>query len=211
MQFKDGANVYSTDGKKVGRIDRVVMDPSTKKVTHVVVRQGTFFTEDKVVPVDLINDAIEDGVQLRAAAAELDDLPYFEETHYLPIDRGTEDSTDEARSIYWYPPVGVVPVGDYPYYAGEPYRIETERNIPEGMIALKEGASVISADDQKVGNLERVFTNDKMTQATHLLVKDGWLFQTEKVIPVSWIDNVDEDEIHLTVDAPVLERVPPFH
>lgn len=211
MQFEKGANVYTADDQKVGSIDRVVMDPRTKEVTHMVVRQGLLFREDKVVPINLISHAVGDGLKLRTAA-DLDNLPYFEEAHYLPLGSNDADTADEANYTYWYPPVGVVPVGDYPYYATpvEPYKVEIERNIPEGMVALKEGASVISADDQKVGHVERIFTNDERKQATHLLIKDGWLFQTQKVVPVSWIDTVAEDEIRLAVDAPTLERVPPF-
>jgi uncharacterized protein YrrD len=212
MQFEKGANVYTADDQKVGSIDRVVMDPRTKEVTHVVVRQGLLFREDKVVPVNWIDSAVGDGLKL-GAAADLDNLPLFEEAHYIPLESDELDAVDdEANYTYWYPPVGVVPMGDYPYYAYpmEPYKVEVERNIPAGMVALKEGASVISADDQKVGTVERVFINDERRQATHLLIKDGWLFQTQKVVPVSWIDTVAEDEIHLAVDAPTLERVPPF-
>lgn len=47
MQFKDGANVYTADGHTVGSIDRVVIDPRTNEVTHVVVRRRLFFTEDQ--------------------------------------------------------------------------------------------------------------------------------------------------------------------
>lgn len=51
MQFKQGTHVYTIDGKDVGAIDRVVLDPKTDEVTHVVVRRGWLFSEDKVVPI----------------------------------------------------------------------------------------------------------------------------------------------------------------
>ena len=40
MPFSHGASVFSTQGKEVGRIDRVMIDPKTKKVTHIVIRKG---------------------------------------------------------------------------------------------------------------------------------------------------------------------------
>lgn len=77
MQFKQGTHVYTTDGKDVGAIDRVVLDPRTDEVTHVVVRRGWLFTEDKVVPIDLIDQAVAEQVQLRSDVRDLDQLPEF--------------------------------------------------------------------------------------------------------------------------------------
>src|SRR5664279_5043838 len=143
MQFKDGTGVYSFEGQHVGHVGRVVLNPETKEVTDIVVRKGLLFTEDKIVPLSLIATATEDRVSLRENAGELDKLPPFEETHYIPVDAA------EARSktypagmdiaLYWYPPVGGA--AGYPgglgYAYPPPYRIETKKNIPKGTIALK--------------------------------------------------------------------------
>ncbi len=40
MQFKRGAEGFTADGRKVGGIDRVVIDPRTREVSHVVIRKG---------------------------------------------------------------------------------------------------------------------------------------------------------------------------
>ena len=85
MQFKDGTSVYTFDGQDVGRVDRVVLNPKTKEVTHLVVRKGLLFAEDKIIPLHLIATATEDRVSLREGAGELDDLPPFEEIHYIPL------------------------------------------------------------------------------------------------------------------------------
>jgi uncharacterized protein YrrD len=214
MQFKDGATVYTADGQHVGSIDRVVIDPRTDEVPHVVVRQGVLFTEDKVVPINLIDTATADEVRLRTHVDNLDDLPHFEETDYLPLDETDHaaDAAGYARPYYWYPPVGLA-FGYYPgYYAYpvQPYAVETERNIPKGTVWLKEGANVISADGETVGRVARVFIDDKTQQATHLLVKEGWLFKEKKIVPMAWIQSMTEDEIHLAVTARRLEHVPAY-
>jgi uncharacterized protein YrrD len=214
MQFKDGATVYTANGQNVGSIDRVVIDPGTDEVTHVVVRQGMLFTEDKVVPTEIIDTATAEEVRLRADVDNLEELPHFEETHYLSLDE-TDRTTypaGYARPAYWYPPVGLG-LGYYPsYYAypARPYVVETERNIPEGAVGLKEGAKVVSADGETVGNVARVFTDDEMQQATHLLITEGWIFKEKKVVPIGWVKSMAEDEIRLTVNARRLERVPVY-
>lgn len=220
MQFRKDAPVYTADGQDVGRIDRVVLDPRTDEITHIVVRKGWLFTEDKVVPVSLIDSATEERVQLRADADKLDDLPEFEETRYIVTDErkldaaGELDTTPYAAPLYWYPPTGAAWAGYYyggPYtYPALPYVRETELNIPEGTVGLKEGAEVISADDERVGTVEQVLTNSELNRATHLLISEGWLFPEKRTIPVDWIREVEEDRIYLAVSARELERVPAY-
>ena len=65
MQLREGTSVFTWDDKDVGHIARVVMNPVSKEVTHVVIRQGFLFTEDKVLPIDYIATASEDRVVLR--------------------------------------------------------------------------------------------------------------------------------------------------
>ncbi|MEZ4864895.1 MAG: PRC-barrel domain-containing protein [Caldilineaceae bacterium] len=215
MQFKEGTHVYTADGKDVGAIERVVLDPQTDEISHIVVREGWLFTEDKVVPTRLIDRAVADRVQLRADVQNLDELPQFEEVYYVPPGEAADDAypADYAPSLYWYPPVGAAWSGYYTGYYGyplAPYVSHTERNIPEGTVGLREGARVVSADGKHVGHVERVFTNNELNRATHLLITEGWLFQAKRAIPVEWIRTVDEDEIELAVDAHTLEQVPEY-
>ncbi|HXF62093.1 MAG TPA: PRC-barrel domain-containing protein [Caldilineaceae bacterium] len=220
MQFRDGARVYTADGREVGSVDRVVIDPRTDKITHIVVRKGWLFTEDKVIPTDLVETAVEDQVQLRGDIEDLDELPNFEETYYIPPEEMPEGSARDAGyaagyapALYWYPPVGAAWPGYYTGYYGyplTPYVTHTERNVPEGTVALKEGAEVISADGERVGTVEEVLTNRDLNRATHLVISEGWLFKEKRVIPVDWIRDMSEDNIHLAVKASVLARVPAY-
>lgn len=220
MQFRDGAPVYTAGGQEAGRVDRVVIDPRTDEITHIVMRRGWLFTEDKVVPISLIDTATEERVQLRADAENLDDLPEFEETRYIITDERQLDIAEEldttayAAPLYWYPPSGATWAGYYyggPYtYPSPPYVKETEVNIPEGTVGLKEGADVISADGEHVGTVEEVLTNTELNRATHLLISEGWLFPEKRTIPVDWISEVEEEDIRLAVSAHELERVPAY-
>lgn len=212
MQFKQGTEVFTAKGEEVGHIDRVVMDPQTKEVSHIVVRKGFFFTEDKVVPIDLIAAATEDRVVLREDAGDLQALPPFEETHYIPANEAELRASypaGYAPPLYWYPPYGAAMWNPYTYpgYAELPYRTETERNIPEGTVALKEGAKVISADGEQVGKVEQVLTDAMADRATHLLISNGLLLKEKKLIPTLWISEVGEDEVHLTVGLRFLDQL----
>ena len=41
MQFKENTHVYTAGGQDVGKIKRVVVDPNTKDLTHLVVQKGS--------------------------------------------------------------------------------------------------------------------------------------------------------------------------
>jgi len=210
MQFKQGAPVYASDGRDVGRIDRVVLNPRTKEVTHIVVRKGFLFTEDKIVPLSLIAMATDDKIMLRPDAGDLDKLPPFEETHYVPVDeaeaRAAAYPADMAAPLYWYPPTGGwLGYGEYTYPYPPPYLAETEQNIPAGTVALKEGARVLSADGQHVGSVERVLTDSKVDRATYFVLSQGLFFKERKLIPATWIREIDEDEVRLSVGPVVLD------
>jgi sporulation protein YlmC with PRC-barrel domain len=40
MRFNQGDRVMTVDGKEAGHIERVVIDPRTNEITHLVVRRG---------------------------------------------------------------------------------------------------------------------------------------------------------------------------
>lgn len=156
---------------------------------------------------------------MRGDAGDLEILPDFEETHYIPIaeaDAQASSVTGASPPLYWYPPFG------YNWWAGgggpnryvyspiPPYVSETERNIPDGVVALKEGAKVLSVDGDHVGDVEAVLTDAKTDRATHLLISRGFLLKETKLIPTTWISTVMEDQIHLLVGSVLLQDLPVY-
>lgn len=213
MEFKRGADVHMADGKKVGDVERVVMDPVTKEVTHIVIDKGIMFSEDKVVPLTWIEEAEENRVTLRAGIdqQEFDELPSFETFDLVPFTPADEDYPDTAPTpLYWYPTAGVA-WWDYPglrgFYSRPAYIVEEEENIPEGAVALRAGAKVIAADGEQVGTVERVITAEGGNRATHLVVSEGVLFPEKKLIPTNWINSVQEDRVLLAVGETLLEQL----
>ena len=211
MQLKQGAQVYSAANDRVGEIDRVVIHPRTRVVTHIVVRKGILFKEDKVVPMSLIAAANDDRLLLREDAGDLKDLPPFEEQHYVVADEHELARTGGDRYVpmlYWYPPL--VPPQGTPYAAAPPYVTETERNIPAGTVALHEGAKVIAGDDEDVGRVEQVLTSPDADRATHIVIEEGLLNKQHRLIPIIWIESITEEEVRLAIDSQQIERLKPY-
>jgi uncharacterized protein YrrD len=215
MQFRENADVFSADGEKVGEIDRVILDPEDKEITHVVVQQGFLFTTDKVVPAHLIEEATEEQVTLSVEVGELEELPDFEESHFVPVNeaefaRPTE--SNYAPPLFWYPPPGAGwgTAGSATIGTGAPavppfMTAEEGTPAPAGMTVLNEGATVVSMDGENVGSVEAILTDPEENRATHLVIGRGVLLTEEKCIPTSWISTVMQDEVRLTVGSETLK------
>jgi uncharacterized protein YrrD len=206
MQFRNGVDVYTSDKHEVGKVDRVVIDPVTKQTTHLIVRKGVFFAEDKVVPVTLVDEAKEDYITLHADEDDFESLPDFEENHFIMLDseEAPAYSLEDAQPMYWYP-FGVG-AGIPPAVAPQPYLVETRRNIPEQAVALKEGAKVTSVDGKHIGDIERVFVDPDTNRIWTFLVSKGFFLREHLFIPVEWVAEFGENSIRLTVGSSLIER-----
>lgn len=215
MEIKANVLVVSADGKHVGHVHRVVLNPRNGEVKDLVVRHGHLFNDDRVVPLGLVSEATGEQIRLSKTAAELEKLDVFEETHYVPANGEGPDlpASALAPAYYWYPPlVGFGPATFSGAMAPElmGFQLRKERHIPSDTVPLKEGAAVKGSDGHTVGKLEEVLTAAGGDQATHIVVGVGLLQTTRKVIPIDWIKNIDEDEVRLAVSSEIVEKLPVF-
>lgn len=214
MRLKRGAEVFNSEDEKLGTLHRVVIDPETKAVTHIVVEKGWLFTSNKVIAIGEIDTQSEDKLVVTGPHDDPDEFPAFEESHYVNLDQNDHPDVD-VDSVYWYPPAnlawwrtGAAYMGYYPPIPA--YAVRTNQNIPEGTVALEEGAKVLSKDDKNVGGIEQVIVDTEENRATHFVVHGG-LFSERKLLPVVWISHIEEKEVHLSVSSAVLERLPEYH
>lgn len=222
--FEEGATVYDVEGEKVGALDRVVLDPRSQDVSHILVQKGFLFTKDKVVPIDFVAETKEGEVHLSESADALAEVPDFEERHFVRVEtEEAEPELDQATQgavpvSYWYPPIKINwwgapnPLGYEQNYGfvPPPYVLETEKNIPEGMVALKEGAQVFSQGGEHVGDVDEVYVDPQQERATHLVLSEGLFFEEHRLIPTLWIAYVKPGEVHLSVSEHVLETLPVY-
>jgi sporulation protein YlmC with PRC-barrel domain len=217
MQLIENALVNTADGHTIGHITHIVLDPATKKATHIVVRHGTIFPEERVVPLELIQDSTLSGMNLSVGIDELHKLPKFEESCFVAVELPEVNELAALAGImggwlYFYPPpdhpIGTHQAMEHSHRVMRRYVESTIQNIPEGEIALKEGAHVTSSDQHRVGHIESVLVDSETGYITHLLISKGVLLKGRKLVPVSWIGGLDENEVHLSVNLALLERLP---
>ncbi len=226
MQFVKGTRLVTKDGQDAGTVDAVVLDPKTREVIYVVASQGFLADTDKLIPVELIGDVTEDGIRLDADAANITDQQDFIETQYVTVDdpayaadyaNDPALNIDSARSLYAYPTLGMVggapmgpAIGAAAGATSGAYVVHIDRNLPEGAVVLREGVNVIADNGDHVGDVERIMTNPDTEQVTHFVISRGLLLKERKLIPVEWVSEFGEEEIHLVVSPRFLDALPDY-
>lgn len=221
MRFQPGMDIVSKDNKTVGHLDRVVLDPETLEVTHLIVHKGLLLTHDRVVPISRVAEADDkaEKIKLVVTAEQVETLPELDETIYVPIEEAERDrvhdvhpSVAEMPSFYWYPAqfgIGVGGLGTGPVPLVPPdYVRETKRNIPDDTVALKAGAKVMDSQGQHVGDVEELLMDEQSDKVTSFVLSQGIFFKERKRVPVLWVDVVTEDEVHLNTRADRIRTLP---
>lgn len=208
MEFESQAVVRTKDGLDVGHLERVVLDPESKEVTHVILGKGVM-AEEKVIPLGLVGPSVEDVVTIRGEASELEHLPPFEEKHLVEVGPSSSAGLVSAPPAPLFPGAGfgqpVVPLEPQSGPGPRPV-VEVTRNIPQGTVPLKIGAKVIASDGRTVGRVERVLTDAATDQATDIVVARGFLNRWRRRIPLGWVRRVTESRVNLDVSSPTVDE-----
>lgn len=192
--FEIGVEARCTDGV-CGRVKQVVIDPVKDTVTHLIVEPEHREGLGKLVPIDLVK-ATDDGVVISVTASEFDSLQPAEETHFLPGIEG-EFPYDPEEVLLW------------PYFGGNttvPVTIET---VPVGEVAVRRGQQV-NATDGKVGEVDGLIVDTDNHHVTHLLLKEGHIFDRKEVaVPISAVKVVSEDLAEVELSKKEIADLPP--
>jgi sporulation protein YlmC with PRC-barrel domain len=195
MDIPIDTDVQCTDGTG-GRSTYVVLNPVSRRVTHVVVKQGTFPRLERLVPVGMVAETSPNQIQLNCSQQELERLEPFIETEFLPGEFPYEAyELDEYRLWpYLLPGDELVPV-------------EHER-VPPGELAVHRGSHV-RATDGDVGRVDEFLIDRETEHITHLVLREGHLWgQKDVLIPVSEIGQIDEDRVYLTLSKEEVANLP---
>lgn len=210
MKINEGAKIVSAAGEGVGEVERVVVDPRSKEVTHLVASKGLLFKEEKVVPLDLVARSTGDEVTLRPDAGELEQLPPYEVEYFVPIGdtaaEGVEMPTSGPPVFYAYPPYLGASAAPVPVDARSP-QVVVRRRIPMGSVAVEEGAEVRGYAGDRVGELTSFLTDPDDDRLSHIVVEQGTLVKHKKLVPAEWIEAMDEDRVRLAVTAATVDTL----
>lgn len=210
MQLSYGVPVYAADGEKLGHIKEFVIDPRYRIVTHIVLQQGLFFSHDRLIAAENVDNADQNGAYLSVTTQVLDQATQpFDHQQYVELKDEDFIARYGVGGAVWKRPeheLGgaglntIVPPGIGPVPP------EPDVSIPSDEVGLAHGSRVVSEEGTQLGTLKECRTNEK-EQITHLVIYEGQLFKEAKKIPVEWIRKIEENEITLGVPLSVVEQI----
>jgi hypothetical protein len=207
LEITEHTKVFTAHGEYVGRVDRIVIDPITRMVSHIVVHKGVLLPEDKVIPIGAIATATEERVHLARGSHPDEFLPFIEQ-HYVKLDNEDQDEDEGGRALrtpfVWYGPYGISST----MYESE-MRLVTERNIPERAIALESGVCVCALGRAEIGKLDEVIATETGL-ATHIIVTMSDPSLDRKAIPMHWVDDIAENEIYVGATQWMIKAIEPY-
>ncbi len=195
MDIPMNARVQCADGPH-GRTVRVVINPLTRQVTHLVVASDELLASQYLVPIELVIGTSPELVRLRCTKEQLEKQPLFAEMMLLP------------GNVPFYP----YAAGEYlewPFVYPEPgFVIAEEEHVPPGELAMRRGARV-RATDGDIGRVDEFVIDPATESITHLVLQEGHLWGRKDVtIPVSAIDRIEEETVYLKLDKQAIEALP---
>lgn len=189
------------EGAECGHLERVVIDPVHRQVTHLVIH--TAAGDLRVIPAVLISEAHYDWIHLRLTCEALAAAPPFEEVDFsLP-------------SAEWVPPgnLGHADVLWPSHYAStlthdiSPGPLPIEHvNVPPDEATIAAGDRVFCTDHE-CGRIADLVMDPDSDKALAFVVRRGFLFKRDVAIPLGWIDRVEADGIHLKMTAEQVEEL----
>lgn len=203
--FMIGAGVGCADGA-CGEVTRVVIDPVTGELTHLVVEPAGRRGLGRLVPLGLV-DAAGGGIRLRCTIAEFEKLDAAEETQFVPGTRGyAAYGPEQVLSWPWLSLGGTAGVeGDLVAGVSETVTYDT---VPLGEVAVRRGDRV-RATDGEIGHVEGLVIDPRNHHMTHVLLQEGHLWGRKEVaIPISAVTG-GEDGIRLNLTKDEVRDLPP--
>jgi sporulation protein YlmC with PRC-barrel domain len=195
-----GAGASCPEGS-CGEVTRVIVDPLTRTVTHLVVEPKHRHGSGRLVPLDLV-DAAAGDIRLRCTLAEFEKLDPAEETRYLPGTSGYEGYDPGHVLVMPYYNIGTAEA-----YCG-PMTI-TYDAVPLGEVEVRRGEHV-HATDGHIGRVQGLVIDPDSRHVTHVLLQEGHLWGRKEVaIPIRAVTGVGADGIRLNITRHQVRDLPP--
>ncbi|MCL5960426.1 MAG: PRC-barrel domain-containing protein [Chloroflexi bacterium] len=211
MEVNIGARAVSKEGRDIGVVNQVVIEPVGNELVSVVVHATREPVRDMVVPIGEIERATKDNIYLKLTMPEVETLPDFVETDYAPPPRHWLLPPMYSRTHVLVPVSGPADLGQptveqpiHRHALGEPF---VQYAAPQD-ITISEGTAVYCADGTRVGSVDEVITDQRTNRITSFVVRKGQWFPKDIVVPMSLVARTQEYRITLDCGKGELHNLP---
>ena len=205
-KFTIGVRASCSDGH-CGEVRRLIIDPATNAVTHLVIQPGHRKEAARLVPCGLV-ETTDGEIRLRSTRAEFDQLDHARKPELADSIREADQNVGAAGGL---PDSGLA----YGMF-GQVYAVPKHREpmvtvtdvVPLGEAQVRPGDTVHAVDGE-IGRVQGFLVNPGDDRVTHVLLEEGHLWGRKEVaIPVTAVTRVDQG-IRLNLTKEQVEDLPP--
>jgi sporulation protein YlmC with PRC-barrel domain len=193
----------------VGELADLVVDPTTKRITHLVVKPHSGNLEARLVPIALAEPEAGEELALTCTAEELAALPNVEEYAYLRLGELPPADPDWDVGVTDFLAMPYYPATEYGGYVGEfdqNVGVKYDR-IPKGEVEIRRSSSVVSADGSYVGDVDGFVVDGD--HITHVVLEHGHLWgKREVTVPIGAVARVESDTVTLELSKDEVGALP---
>ncbi len=184
VQLTFGVDVTDSDGT-CGILSRVIIDPATRALTHLVVEPRHGQGAGRLAPIDLAVWT-DDDLHLRCSRKDFVGLDEADE-RFLPTGDDTTAKPLALPSVL----LGGISGSILGAGRGDPHPITSEV-LPVGEAEVR-GGDHVYASDGAIGNIRGLMMAASDHQLTHVLLAEGHIFgKREVVIPANAVSGVGD-------------------
>lgn len=199
FDFNLEAYIHFADGQ-VGTLIGLVVGPLPHQVTDLIIKKGYLMTsEARLVPLSNVDNALIESVRLTISSDEFDRYPRYDGVEQETPAAGLEVPASPPIYTYYGPPEAATTLVKQNVYSG----------ILAGQTALGYGVPAIN-DDGKFGTLIRVMIESEPQEITNLVIQRGLLLPEQIVVPISLVENIQDDGISVITTNGILKQLPRY-
>lgn len=200
FDFNLKAHIQVKDGE-YGQLAGLVIYPEARLVTALIAKQGLLMSQQRVVPIGMVQSALGDDVYVAVSSHELDQCPEYRVVEYEEPVTGLEQRTTEVAAPYGL------------YGPSEPTVPTRKQKIREGITSdqkvIEPGMPVENLEG-KIGKVVRAVVSRESNEIIYLVAQRGMVFHEHVVVPITMVEDVSEDNILVTGTDEMLEELPQY-
>ncbi|MDB5113669.1 MAG: hypothetical protein JWL78_739 [Chloroflexi bacterium] len=204
--FHLGAPVYSSDGRHVGSLHRVVVDQETWDPHQVVVKESVRFnghllalaaglmTDELIVPMSAVAHISSERVELSLTSREVRRLPPYLSYQLAPV-RATETAEEAVGILLGAPRLRA--------------EVEEAGKVP-GDIEIRADENVmLGHDGERLGQVRDVLFDEG--ELVGVVIHPERVLEHDVLIQVRFLERSDDAALFVRMTPEDIQHLPPFH
>ncbi len=190
MDIRLNAHVECLDGR-IGRLENVILNPETERVTYLVVKENSFPNTLRLVPERFVKETLHDRILLSIPKQKFEGMKDFIQEDYIPPNIMLYMAEKEGWDF------------------GTPAAVFLEHEaVPAGGLVVHKGAGVYASDGH-VGKVDEFLIEKKTGRITHLILREGHLWGKKDIwVPINQVDRYEDGKVYLKLDKEGVKDLP---